>query len=294
MFPAQFMQYLTVGVVLSAAVFAMLKLFKKTSKKLLKAGAQGTHALKLIEKTSISHDTRMFRFALPSNDMTLGLPIGQHISLHTTINGEPVQRSYTPCADGIGYFDLVIKVYFKNVHPKFPDGGKLTQYLESVQVGDSVLVGAAPRGLFDYKGHGHFRRGKNEYHATKFAMVAGGTGLTPMFQVVQAILKDPSDKTECSLLYANQTEDDILLRGELEKMARESNGRFKISYTLDRPGESWQGLSGFVTEDMLKATMPVAGSSTFALMCGPPPMVKFALKPNFEKLQYPDTNVFAF
>lgn len=286
-------QIIVSGIVLAAAAFAFLKVLGSPNK-LLKKGAQGTLPLKLVEKTSISHDTRMFRFALPQKEMTLGLPIGQHISVHAEINGGQVQRAYTPCDTGAGWFELVIKVYFKNVHPKFPDGGKVTQYLETVEVGQSVQIGAAPKGMFDYKGNGKFLRGSKSYEATKFAMVAGGTGLTPMYQVVQAILRDPTDKTVCTLLYANQTEDDILLRSELEKMARESNGRFKVYYTVDRPEPKWNGFSGFVTEDMLKEIMPVAGSSTFALMCGPPPMVKFALKPNFEKLQYPDTNIFAF
>ena len=37
-----------------------------------------------------------------------------------------------------GYMDLVIKVYHANVHPKFPDGGKLTQYLESMSIGQTI------------------------------------------------------------------------------------------------------------------------------------------------------------
>jgi hypothetical protein len=41
------------------------------------------------------------------------------------VNGELVMRAYTPSSsdDELGYFELVIKVYYKNVHPKFPDGG---------------------------------------------------------------------------------------------------------------------------------------------------------------------------
>ena len=57
-----------------------------------------------------------------------------------------------------------------------------------------------------------------------------------MLQIVQAILKDPADKTRVSLLFANQTEDDILVREELEKMA-ETNDQFSLWYTLDRPPE---------------------------------------------------------
>ena len=82
-------------------------------------------AFKLIEKENISHDVRRFRFALPSKKHVLGLPIGQHISLKYVDNeGKEVQRSYTPVSsdDDKGFVDFVIKVYFKNVHPRFPDG----------------------------------------------------------------------------------------------------------------------------------------------------------------------------
>ena len=51
--------------------------------------------------------------------------------------------------------------------------------------------------------------------------------------IVQAILKDPADnygdKTRVYLLFANQTEDDILVREELEKMA-ETNDQFTSIY----------------------------------------------------------------
>ena len=43
-------------------------------------------------------------------------------------------------------------------------------------------------------------------------MLAGGTGITPMYQVINAILRDPSDRTQLSLVSANVGEDDILLR----------------------------------------------------------------------------------
>ena len=44
-------------------------------------------------------------------------------------------RAYTPTSgdDEVGFFDLVIKVYFKNVHPRFPDGGKMSQHLTAWQ-----------------------------------------------------------------------------------------------------------------------------------------------------------------
>lgn len=49
--------------------------------------------------------------------------------------------------------------------------------------------------------------------------IAGGSGITPMFQVAQEILRNSDDKTQVSLIFANQTEDDIILRKELDEMA---------------------------------------------------------------------------
>jgi len=38
----------------------------------------------------------------------------------------------------------------------------------------------------------------------KLGMIAGGTGITPMLQLIRVIFKDKNDKLEISLLFANQ------------------------------------------------------------------------------------------
>lgn len=40
--------------------------------------------------------------------------------------------------------------------------------------------------------------------ARNVGMIAGGTGITPMLQLVREVLKDPEDKTNLFLLFANQ------------------------------------------------------------------------------------------
>jgi cytochrome-b5 reductase len=40
-------------------------------------------------------------------------------------------------------------------------------------------------------------------------MIAGGTGITPMYQIIKASIQDPKDQTKLSLIYANVNEDDI-------------------------------------------------------------------------------------
>ncbi len=50
--------------------------------------------------------------------------------------------------------------------------------------------------------------------------IAGGSGLTPMLQIAQEVVRNPEDKTEVTLVFANKSEDDILLKKELDDMAR--------------------------------------------------------------------------
>ncbi len=40
--------------------------------------------------------------------------------------------------------------------------------------------------------------------AGHIGLISGGTGITPMLQIIMAILKDEEDNTKVSLLYANQ------------------------------------------------------------------------------------------
>ena len=45
------------------------------------ADPDAKYNLTLIDKKELSHDTRRFRFALPTKHHTLGLPVGQHVYL---------------------------------------------------------------------------------------------------------------------------------------------------------------------------------------------------------------------
>lgn len=259
-------------------------------------------SVKLVEKIQLSHDTFIFRFGLPKKDMVLGLPIGKHIKLWCPNpapvkagewNGRPdpeagkseIERKYTPCSldsdDGVGHFDVAIKVYKPN--DKFSDGGKMSQHLDRMKIGDSIDV-AGPFGLIEYKGNGNFLISKKPVSATFLGLMAGGTGITPILQLLKAILKNPNDPTKLSLIFANQTEEDILLRSWLEELQAKNPTRFKLHYTLDRPPANWKYSSGFISEQMIRENLPPVGN--LILMCGPPPMVKFACKANLEKIGF--------
>ena len=66
-----------------------------------------------------------------------------------------------------------------------------------------------------------------------------------MLQIAASILDDPSDTTQVSLLYANQTEDDILVREMLDGYAAKHPTRFKVWYTVDKASPGWKYSEGF-------------------------------------------------
>ncbi|XP_068046798.1 NADH-cytochrome b5 reductase 3-like isoform X1 [Anomalospiza imberbis] len=278
-----------------------MRLFRNPQPAITLKDPEVKYALRLIDKEEVSHDTRRFRFALPSMEHVLGLPLGQHIYLSARIDGALVVRPYTPVSsdDDKGFVDLVVKVYFRGVHPKFPDGGKMSQYLDSLKIGDTIDF-RGPSGLLVYKGKGKFdiRPEKKAEPVTKtvkyVGMIAGGTGITPMLQIIRAIIKDKDDPTTCQLLFANQTEKDILLRSELDEIQAQNPGRFKCWYTLDRAPENWDYSQGFVNQEMIRDHLPPPQNDVLILMCGPPPMIQYACIPNLDKLGYAKDMRFSF
>lgn len=295
--------FVGLGVVMVTVAFGLITYFFKKQGEDARPVAldpQKKIPFKLIDKKIVSHDTRRFRFELQSPEHKLGLPVGNHMYLSAKVDDKLVIRPYTPVTsdDELGYFELVIKVYFKNVHPKYPEGGKMSQYLDSLEIGDTVDI-RGPSGKLTYLGRGKFAVKENTKDPVKFrtaknvGLIAGGTGITPMLQIISAVIKDSEDKTNISLLFANQTEKDILVRPELEELAKECQN-FTLWYTLDKPPEGWPYSSGFINDTMIKDHMPAPGPDTQILMCGPPPMINYACIPNLEKLGYTPDMYFPF
>lgn len=71
-----------------------------------------------------------------------------------------------------------LQVYFKDTHPNFPEGGKLTQYLENMKIGETIDF-RGPSGRLEYVANGTFliRPGRKEppvkTTVKKLNMIAG-------------------------------------------------------------------------------------------------------------------------
>ncbi|KAG6642796.1 hypothetical protein I3843_09G161400 [Carya illinoinensis] len=231
---------------------------------------------KLVKRKQLSHNVAKFTFELPTPTSVLGLPIGQHISCSGKDGqGEDVIKPYTPTTldSDVGYFELVIKMY-----PQ----GRMSHHFREMRVGDYLAV-KGPKGRFKYQ-PGQVRA---------FGMLAGGSGITPMFQVARAILEDPKDRTKVHLIYANVTEEDILLKEELDGLATNYPDRFKVYYVLNQPPEVWHGGVGFISKEMIQNHCPAPALDIKMLRCGPPPMNK-AMAAHLDDLGYTSEMQFQF
>jgi len=222
---------------------------------------------KLEEKTELSEGIWRFVFALPSKASILGLPIGQHIAIRGYVDDHTITRSYTPISNNrdLGRLELIIRIY--------PDG-QLGKYLSAISPGDKVEI-RGPKGSMRY------RKGMIKH----LGMVGGGTGITPLFQLVRAICEDPTDNTTVSLVYGNRSEQDIMLRKTLDRFAEANSHKFKVHYVLDDPPANWSGGTGHVTKDVLKNKMPEVSDDAKILLCGPPGMVN-AMKNSLNEIGF--------
>ncbi|MCJ1276499.1 NADH-cytochrome b5 reductase [Puttea exsequens] len=200
-----------------------------------------------------------------------------------------IVRSYTPISsdENPGHFDLLIKSY---------PTGNISRHMDTLNVGDSMKV-RGPKGAMVYT-PGLVKR---------FGMIAGGTGITPMLQIIRAIIRGRprnggKDTTEVDLIFANVNFEDILLKEDLDALAKEDEG-FRVFYVLNNPPEKWDGGIGFCTPEMIKVGphgdslflakdtdrrqthLPPPGPDMKLLMCGPPPMIS-AMKKATESLGF--------
>ncbi len=201
---------------------------------------------------------QIISFALDSPNASVNLPITSYIVTRAeglTADGKPTMRPYTPIrGDEKGTLTLLVKEYAT---------GTMSKHLCSLKEGDTVSIkGPLPK----------YKYTPNEL--SKIALVAGGSGITPVLQLAEAIVANPEDKTQVRLVFANVSKSDIVLKEELDALAASSKGQFAVTYVIDKPESGFTGPTGYLTKDLLATLVggPEQGKKVF--VCGPPGFMK--------------------
>ncbi|KAJ4339892.1 hypothetical protein N0V87_002830 [Didymella glomerata] len=264
--------------------------------------------VKLLDRKSISDDTRAYTFELPDGKPDLGLGTCQHVQLGFHMKDRMLIRSYTPTKpllpdgksdgdnnqdfrDGNGTFELTVKIYFPTDEQP---GGAMSNILDCMPIGEEIEI-RGPTGEIEYTGNGSFTISDKEYTFTRINLVLGGSGITPGYALLARAMLSFDDKTEIRVVDANKSEKDILLKEALDQFEKESNGRLKITHVLSHPSDDWQGTKGHVNADIIKEALFAPGDKVGVFLCGPPAMIQKAALPALKEWGFKeDENVFGF
>ncbi|KAH8165511.1 hypothetical protein CIB48_g2729 [Xylaria polymorpha] len=208
-------------------------------------------SLQLQSTEEVNHNTKRLRFALPTEEH---LPFLRILGPKGAFS--PVYGLTHLSQEAAGVLELMVK--------KYPNG-KQSTHLHSLQPGDSLRF-VAPIPGYKWIPNKH----------PDITLIAGGAGITPMYQLIQGILSNPEDKTSITLVFGVNTDADVLLKSEFEDFERQFPNRFKAIYTVSNPVPGSPYPKGYVTKELLsKVVTTTSGTKdTKVFVCGPPAMEK--------------------
>jgi ferredoxin-NADP reductase len=151
------------------------------------------HIVKVLKTEFVTHNVKRF---------TVEKPAGYHFisgqATDVSINKPGLENDLHPftftCLNTDDHLEFTIKIHKGN--------NGLTEKLLDINPGDELILHEV-FGAINYKGPGLF--------------IAGGAGLTPFISIFRQ-LKADNKLAGNTLLFANRTEDDIIIKDELDEM----------------------------------------------------------------------------
>ena len=143
-----------------------------------------------------------------------------------------------------------------------------------------------PLQKLQYTGHGNFETKNGKSIRKQIGFVAGGTGIAPCWRLLDAMVRN-QDGCSISLLFANHTPEDVLIKGQIDELQKKYPDALKVHYIVTRGGDKdqWHGIEGHITKEMLAQLMPEPSAETMILYSGTKKLNKFLSK-TLEDLGY--------
>lgn len=203
----------------------------------------------------ISKDTKEITFDLPEGHSFGGSTAYMVMFKFVTPKGSNVIRPYTPVStpDTTGSATFVIKAY---------KDGKMSNHVHGLNPGDKVdIKGPIQKYKLDANQH------------KQIALIGGGTGITPLYQVLQRVADDKNDQTKVNLFYGSNTPEDVLLKNEIDELVAKKPEQLSVTYFAAKAGDDWKGEKGFITKDFLEKNLfKSSDDNVKVFVCGPPPL----------------------
>jgi len=222
-------------------------------------------------------NTMVFRFHLHGALQQAGLAVGQFVAIRGELDGEWLQGFYSPLSrpDEEGYVEILCRTDTA--------GGQIINFLNAVRPGGECYLKVMGGLRLRVEGS-HFFHGEREIK--KLSLLAGGTGIAPMIQIVRAYLyhlvgagapdgvplPDPAT-SGVRLVYAAEREFDLAFTNTLQSIRDNYPAYFQHYIVLNQPPLGWTEGVGFVNEDTARRQLfyPYEEEKgQLFVMCGPP------------------------
>uniref|UniRef100_A0ABI7X7G1 Cytochrome b5 reductase 4 n=1 Tax=Felis catus TaxID=9685 RepID=A0ABI7X7G1_FELCA len=154
-----------------------------------------------------------------------------------------------------------------STHLQVPVGQHV--YLKLTITGDFVSV-SNPEGSFKIS---QFQELEDLF------LLAAGTGFTPMVKILNYALTNIPSLRKVKLMFFNKTEDDIIWRSQLEKLAFKDK-RFDVEFVLSAPTSEWNGKWGHISPALLSEFLKRSSDKSKVLICicGPTPFTEQGIR----------------
>lgn len=180
---------------------------------------------------------------------------GQHLTLRREFDGVEVRRSYSICSTAP---DGRLRIAIKHVA-----GGVFSTWaMNELSVGDPVDV-MTPAG--------HFTCDLDPSATRRYAMLAAGSGITPVYSLVATIL-DVEPAAQVSLVYVNRSSLSTMLLDDLHDLRDRHLGRLRLAFVFTREESGGELLSGRPDRGRLDALVDAGflpADADHAFLCGP-------------------------
>jgi ring-1,2-phenylacetyl-CoA epoxidase subunit PaaE len=186
------------------------------------------------------------------------------------LDGKKIKRSYSMSSSPVS--DTAVAVSVKKV-----PNGFVSNYLNTqVKAGDFLEV-IEPMGNFHLEPKSEKRQ---------IALVAAGSGITPLFSILKTVLAAEKEST-INLLYGNKTQSEVIFKNQLENLKAQYAGRLDMKYVFSQEGQM-QRIDGTLFSAWWNSQS--LKSSAEVYMCGPEAMMD-AVKAELAKANHPEAQV---
>jgi len=205
--------------------------------------------------------TFKFVFLNPEDEEKFSYQAGQFAELSIAGKGEiPIGIASSPTEKGFVKFTV-------------NKTGMVTEYLHNMKVGDVMGI----RGPLGNSYPWEVLEGKN------VVIIGGGFAFTTLRSSIVYMLENRDKYGEINVIYGARSPGLLLYPDELK--AWEAAGDIKMHITVDATDDpDWKYNVGFVP-NIAAEKAPPADENTYAIVCGPPIMIKFT-QPVLDKLGY--------